>query len=510
MFNHALAELWGRTPQIGKDLWWGGYRILNIDGTDLPLEESPMAVCLREQRKVLGKEIIIVRPDGTRRYVAPQPQPFFDDEGNFAGAINMLIDITDIKLTEQALRESEHKYRDLAATLEKKVEEKAADLNRKNQELKKSEERYHKMVDEVEDYAILLMDTNGIIQNWNKGAEKIKGYKEEEIVGKSFELFYTPEDRQNNIPQKLIAEAKEKGKAVIEGWRVKKDGSWFWGSIVLTALHDEMNNIIGFSKVTRDLTARKLAEDHMRRYNSNLEFQNRELEQFVYAASHDLKEPLRKIHLYHSYIQDNASSTLDERSRDYLQRSLNSLKKMSNLIEDLLSYSRTSYNTESVTLVDMDEVLDEVINDNSEDMEEHKVIIEREPMPRLHAIAFQCKQLFENLLTNAVKYRHPDRQPVIRISSSIVDGAEIHDENAELNKKYCRITVEDNGIGFEPQYAEKIFKIFQRLNNQPSTGGSGIGLAICKRIAQNHNGFISATGSPGKGARFDTFFPYSH
>src|SRR5690606_21393127 len=157
-----------------------------------------------------------------------------------------------------------------------------------------------------------LLDANGIIQNWNKGAEKIKGYKEDEIVGKSFELFYTEEDRMAGAPKKLVAEAKEKGKAVIEGWRVKKDGTRFWGSIVLTALHDEMNNIIGFSKLTRDLTERKLAEDQLRRYSSDLEFQNRELEQFVYAASHDLKEPLRKIHIYHAYIYDNAAPSLDE------------------------------------------------------------------------------------------------------------------------------------------------------------------------------------------------------
>lgn len=172
MFNKAAADLWGQEPEIGRDKWCGSFKILKTDGSPLPLHQCPMAVCLREQRAVTGEEIIIIRPDGSHRCVAPHPQPVFDDNGKFTGAINMLIDITDIKRTEQALRESEHRYRDLVATLEKKVEEKAADLKRKNEELKKSEERYHKMVDEVEDYAILLLDANGIIQNWNKGAEK--------------------------------------------------------------------------------------------------------------------------------------------------------------------------------------------------------------------------------------------------------------------------------------------------------------------------------------------------
>src|SRR5580704_355085 len=127
-------------------------------------------------------------------------------------------------------------------------------INRGNDELRKSEERYHKMIEEVEDYAILMLNREGIVQNWNKGAEKIKGYKESEIVGKSFRLFYLPEDREKKLPEKLIEEAVRNGKAIHEGWRMRKDGSKFWGSIVITALHDEERNVIGFSKVTRDLT----------------------------------------------------------------------------------------------------------------------------------------------------------------------------------------------------------------------------------------------------------------
>ena len=129
----------------------------------------------------------------------------------------------------------------------------------KNDELRNSEERYHRMVDEVEDYAIILLDNHGIIQNWNRGAEKIKGYSEKEIVGKSFSTFYLPEDVENGLPTRLLNLATIEGKALHEGWRKRKDGNRFWGSTVLTALHDAEGNVIGFTKVTRDLTERKLS-----------------------------------------------------------------------------------------------------------------------------------------------------------------------------------------------------------------------------------------------------------
>lgn len=506
LYNQAAADLWGREPEIGKDLWCGSFKIFHTDGSNLPLEECPMAVCLKEQRPVYGEEILVARPDGAIRNVVPHPQPIFDDSGKMIGAINMLIDVTDIKRTEYALRESEQQYRELAASLEKKVEEKTHDLEIKNEELKKSEERYHKMIEEVEDYAIILLDNDGIIQNWNKGAEKIKGYKEAEIIGKSFSHFYLPEDREQGLPQKILTEAKEKGKALHEGWRMRKDGSRFWGSIVLTALHDDEKRIIGFSKVTRDLTERKIAEDRMKEYTSQLEFQNKELEQFAYAASHDMKEPLRKIHLYNSAIAENPANILDEKSKEFLARSMNAVKRMTNLIEDLLTYSKTTANIESFEEVDLNEVIEEITLIHKEEFEQNKVQIDVQHLPSIYAVPFQMKQLMFNLISNSIKYKHPERNVHIRLTSEIVNGTEIKDLGATPSNKYHKISVIDNGVGFEQQYAEKIFKIFQRLSNLSSAKGSGIGLAICKRIVLNHHGFIKATGKENQGAIFDIYF----
>jgi PAS domain S-box-containing protein len=409
------------------------------------------------------------------------------------------IDITEQINLFKALKESEQRYRELSVELEEKVTQRTAELRR-------SEERYHKMIDEVEDYAIFLLDANGIIQNWNKGAEKIKGYKEDEIVGKSFELFYRPEDREAGLPYKLLGIAREQGKAVHEGWRVRKDGSMFWGSVVLTAVHDAQNNLIGFSKVTRDLTERKLAEDRLREYNNDLQFQNKELEQFAYAASHDMKEPLRKIHFYNSYVVENASQQLDEKSREYLNRSINAVERMSDLIEDLLMYSTTTANAEYVEEVDLNEVVEEIVLLHKDELEQKNARIELEELPVVCGVAFQFKQLLANLINNSLKYRHPDRQAVIHIRCTKVNGSQIDEKDAEPGKKYYRISVEDNGLGFEQEYAEKIFELFQRLNIS-GVKGSGIGLAICKKIMQNHKGFIKATGKPGEGARFDIYIP---
>src|SRR5205823_1883571 len=141
------------------------------------------------------------------------------------------------------------------------------------EQLRRSEERYHLMVNQVEDYAIVFLDMNGIIKSWNKGAEKIKGYKAEDINGENFSIFYTKEDRELKLPEKFLEEAARNGKAEREGWRVKKDGTLFWASVVITALYDEHKNIIGYTKVTRDLSERKKIEDQLKKFNEDLEEQ---------------------------------------------------------------------------------------------------------------------------------------------------------------------------------------------------------------------------------------------
>jgi len=424
----------------------------------------------------------------------------FRESGRFVHTRCFTVDVTERKKIFQAVMENETKYRLLADSQIKEITDAIAALQ-------KSEERYHKMVDEVQDYAIFLLDKDGIVQNWNKGAEKIKGFKEEEIVGKSFQEFYLPEDRENGLPWQLLAEAKEKGRAVHEGWRKRKDGTAFWGSVVLTALHDKNNRLIGISKVTRDLTERKAAEDQMKKYVEQLKFQNQELEQFVYAASHDLKEPLRKVHLYNCYIAENQANELDNKSREYLIRSIAASDRMTRLIEDLLSYTRITSSAENFEDINLNEVIDEIIVFHKEDPDHSQVNIQKQGLGVIRGIPFQIRQLLFNLVDNAVKYGHPDRPVVIQIVQQPGGGAELTEFKANPETKYDRLSVIDNGMGFDQQFAGKIFEIFQRLDPTTPVKGSGIGLALCKKIAQNHGGFMTASGIAGKGAIFSVYLP---
>ncbi|MEP7372069.1 MAG: PAS domain S-box protein [Chitinophagaceae bacterium] len=379
------------------------------------------------------------------------------------------------------------------------------ELRLSNEALRKSEEKYHQMIEEVQDYAIILLNEQGDIQNWNKGAEKIKGYSAVEIIGKNFRSFYLPADQENALPEQLIANAIEHGKATHEGLRVRKDGSTFWGSIVITALHGEGGAIIGFSKVTRDLTEKKQAEIKMEEYLRELEIQNRELEQFAYVASHDLQEPLRKIRTFTDLIERNLSNA--ELVKKYFEKINSSAKRMSEQITSILDYSRLSL-TDEFREVDLNIVLSDICIDFELLIQEKKAVIESKLLPTIKCIPLQVNQLFANLIGNALKFSN--KEPLIKVSSAICSPDEMKKITAHSkNSFYLQILFSDNGLGFEPQYEKQIFSLFQRLHGKDEFAGTGIGLTLCKRIMENHHGFIRASGKPGKGADFYVYFPLS-
>lgn len=387
----------------------------------------------------------------------------------------------------------------------------ADELMFSNEELKKSEERYHKMVSEVKDYAILLLDKNGIIQNWNAGAEQIKGYTAHEAIGKSFEMFYTQEDQQDKLPDKLIGEASRIGRVSHEGWRVRKDGTKFWGHVVITALHDLNDSIIGFSKVTRDLTERKKAEDQskadaveLERRNRSLERLNAEISSFAYVASHDLKEPLRKIQTFASRIPDVINNP--EAVMELLHKISGSAFRMQKLMDDLLNYSLVSGNDNNFQKVHLNAVLETVQKDLELTIADRHAQVNVEKLPTINGITFQLEQLFLNLLSNSLKFSNPDVPPVITITSSTLRGKEIPLGLSNDMKKYYKVSVTDNGIGFPEEQSQKIFEVFQKLHDKRAFSGSGVGLAIVKRIMENHGGLVMAEGKPGVGATFTMFF----
>lgn len=381
------------------------------------------------------------------------------------------------------------------------------------QSLRESEEQYQNMIAEVQDYAIIRLDANGYIQNWNKGAESIKGYKTEEVIGKHFSIFYTLPAIKANLPNKLLSEARIKGRACDENWRVKKDGSKFWGNVVITALHDSNGDITGFVKMTRDLTEKKLADmmaknanKQLARKNAELEKMNKELESLAYISSHDLQEPLRKIQLFVSRILDHSQEELSETNQAYFSKIQLSAKRMQALIDDLLAYTRASSQHSSLESIPLHILTEQVVEDLQEEIKGCNGTVEIHPMCTLNVMRFQFWQLLQNLLTNSFKFRHPDRRLHVVIQSSPLDP----DLREALNlpeKDYCHIQYKDNGIGFDPIYSQKIFELFQRLHPQSEYEGTGIGLAIVKRIVENHRGIIIANGQLGEGASFDIFLP---
>lgn len=260
---------------------------------------------------------------------------------------------------------------------------------------------------------------------------------------------------------------------------------------------------------TKDLLSKteelKTSEERLKESLAQLEFQNKELEQFVYAASHDLKEPLRKITLYSNYIVENTENQLNDRSKDYLHRSINAIERMKTLIDDLLVYSKSTSAGEQFKTIDINTIFHEIADQYKDTLEQISGELTIGELPTVRGIPFQLKQLFYNLVDNAVKYRRPNQPLTINIQTSIVNA----DEKGLDNKfeKYYQISITDNGMGFDSQYSKKIFEIFQRLHSKSKVPGTGIGLAICKKIIQNHHGHIDAVSEPNKGATFNVYLP---
>lgn len=423
-----------------------------------------------------------VKKDGSAFWANVVITALHDEQNKVVGFTKVTRDLTERKKTEDELRH------------------KAEYLTRKIEELRQSEERYHKMVAEVQDYAILMLDREGKILNWNAGAERIKGYKASEIVGKSFTNFYLPHDRESGLPHKLLKEAVQMGRASHEGWRMRKDGTAFWGHVVITALHDDQDNVIGFTKVTRDLTGKKNAEEQLQQYAQELERKNEELEEFAYVASHDLKEPLRKILAFGDLVYHNYKDKVDDRLANYLTRMREAAYRMMALIDDLLRFSRVGNEQEQFELTSLNSVIDSVVQDLEPIIRQKNATVVAGPLPTLKVRRSQLQQLFQNLIGNALKFNDKS-EPRVTITGKKVENGDLHRQGK------CQITVADNGIGFSNEYKHRIFDIFQRLHGYNEYGGSGIGLAICKKIVEAHNGEIEAFGEEGKGATFVLTLP---
>jgi PAS domain S-box-containing protein len=434
-----------------------------------------------------------IRKDGVRFWGSVLITALFDDNNKLIGYTKVTRDLTERKAADDRL----------AIFTE--------ELKQTNEKLRRSEERYQSMIAEIQDYAILVLNRRGEIQNWNAGAQLIKGYESHEAIGKNFHLFYLPEDIERGLPERLLNEAKNNGRASHEGWRKRKDGSKFWASVVITALHDSNGKLIGFSKVTRDLTEKKAAEDLQKENTIQLELKNAELEKlnaeltsFAYVVSHDFKEPIRKIQVFANRLREKDKSI--EQIYEYSDKIVSSAQSMQRLMESLLSYSRISNDDSAIEPVDLNEVFEAIKIDLELMIAENNAHIIAERLPVIPGVFLQIHQLFLNLVSNAIKFAHPDRTPELKITSRPVERFELPEELLLNNREYICLTFADNGVGFTMEQTNKIFEVFRRLRPKDNQG-TGIGLAIVKKIALNHSGCVTAYAEPGNGATFNVFLP---
>ena len=256
-----------------------------------------------------------------------------------------------------------------------------------------------------------------------------------------------------------------------------------------------------------EITEQKKQEVLLKEKNSELEKMNKELQSFAYISSHDLQEPLRKIQTFATRILEKEENNLSEYGKDNFKRMQDAAKRMQTLIQDLLNYSRTTTSERKPEITDLNKIVEEVKAELKEELQQRQATIAVNDTCEINIIPFQFRQLLHNLVSNSLKFSRPEHPPHIEITCKIAYGAEFKNLHLSEKIKYCHIGFSDNGIGFEQTYSDKIFELFQQLHGKYEYNGTGIGLSIVKKIVENHQGIITATGEVNKGATFDIYLP---
>ena len=355
---------------------------------------------------------------------------------------------------------------------------------RKNAEVKI--QRLANIVESSND-AIITISLDGIITNWNKGAEQIYGYPSEEIIGKSISI--PAPDNLKDETKKLIEKVKLGEKIQhYETSRLRKDNKLIYVSIALSPVFDVSGELVAISAIVRDITELKKADEILKFKLEELSRSNKELEQFAYVSSHDLQEPLWMITGYLQLLQRRYQGELDDKADKYIHFAVDGAFRMQNLINDLLEFSRVTITTREPEFTDCEFILNQVFSNLKLFITENNATISHGSLPKVMIDSTQLVQIFQNLIINGIKF-HSEVSPKIHIS-------------AEKKENEWVFSVQDNGIGINPQYSEKIFEIFKRLHKKEEYPGTGIGLAICKKIVEGCGGRIWVESELGKGSTF--------
>jgi len=445
-----------------------------------------------QERKKLYIEYRLRRHDGEYRWLSDTAVPRITEDGMFEGFIGACMDIHDHVVSQEKVRISSDALAATAKNLQLALE--AGELG-------------------LYEFDVA---TSGI--ECNAQCRQTFGWTTDEKLDNSALMKLIHPDDRAMVDEGVKFSVQNNSTYNFDYRIIMKDGSLKWIHATGVPIYSDNGKSVRISGITVDITKQKLFENELSRQvnertkeleqkNLDLEKMNKELQSFAYVSSHDLQEPLRKIRTFATRLIEQERENLSQHGKEQLDRMQNAATRMQTLIEDLLAYSRTNNAEKKFEVTHLREVIQEVRDEMDSDLKQKNATIEATQLCDAHIIPFQFRQLMFNLVGNSLKFSREDIAPHIVISSKIDLGKMLDEPVLAAEKKYCHIVYKDNGIGFEPEYGEKIFELFQRLHARNEYNGTGIGLAIVKKIVENHKGRITAKGETDKGARFDIYLP---
>ena len=463
----------------------------NYDHRGLPLEEYISRILDEDRDRVVraveqvlanggtyAEEYRIIRPDGTERWILARGQVEIGDDGRPAAFPGVALDITDRKRAEEALRESEERFRAMADGLP---------------------------------FIVWVHDAEGNQEFVNRTFIEFFGLSREEMDGAVWRDLMHPDDAPAYMDEFLRCVREQQPFHATVRVRAA-DGSWRAIESHGRPRFSESDGFCGFVGASMDVTERLETERAIHQLNrtlekrvaertADLEERNKELEHFAYIASHDLREPLRKIRAFGDLLQEEVGESLSGDAETYIQRMRSGATRMDELLTDLLAFSRITTHTRPFTLVRLDEAVADVLEDFELRIRELGADVDVQATGAIDADESQLRQLISNLIDNALTFRRDGVSPHVRIHTCI------EETEGGASEESCRIEVEDNGIGFDVKYVDRIFQPFERLHGRSQYQGTGMGLAICRRIVHRHRGAISAQSTPGEGSLFVVTLP---
>ncbi|WP_291963111.1 PAS domain-containing sensor histidine kinase [Maribacter sp.] len=484
-YNDAYRPILGNDGKHPKILGLNGKQAWSESWSDV----EPMLKIVTENGESIWKENLMVPIFRNGRmedvYWTFSYSPVKNEEGEVSGVLVIVTDTTEAVLAERRLKESERRFREVA---------------------------------NLSPVWIWITDNDINIQYSNRALLNYVGIeKEADFTGKVWKEVVHPDDLDIIYEGFGKAVADETDFTLEYRVRRKETGKYEWFKVLGVPKFEE-KKMVGFIGTAMNIDKQKSFADELKKEvnirtkeladsNSKLEAMNKELQSFAYISSHDLQEPLRKIQMFAEVLMDKEYDKLSTSGKAKFEKIQSAAKRMQSLINDLLSYSRTDTENRVFEVIDLKELVEDVKNDLGEELKKKEGKITLLRSCELEVVPFQFRQLMYNLLSNAVKYSKNDISPNVTIDTEIITNAKSVDVGLKNNKEYVKITITDNGIGFEEQFAEKIFEVFQRLHSKQEYVGTGIGLAIVKKIVQNHHGVISASGKLNEGSVFEIVLP---